>query len=112
MIDATQIDLVIELRRGSSLRVIFTLDDTVPDNFTNMFKNEEFKTDLNSSFSLPEILKTWSWQWDYCVTNGKFEEERVDGITSQIILCKQPNNTSLEETDTRVVLRISEMQCY
>ena len=49
-------------------------------------KNDEFKNDLNFSFSLPDILEAWSRQWDYCVTNGVFAEERVDVITSQNVI--------------------------
>ena len=73
---------------------------------TDLLKNNDFKNDLNSSFSQLEILEEWSWQWDYCVTNGKFVMERIDGIQSKRILCMQPTNTSLEEADNRIVLHI------
>lgn len=114
-VNATQIDIVTDfyhnmsikagtrLERGSSSRVMFSLDDTVPINLADLLKNNDFKTDLNTSFSLPEILEVWSWQWDYCITNGKCVLERIDGLESQRILCI---NTSLEEADNRMVLHI------
>ena len=117
-VNATQIDIVIDfyhamsikagtrLERGSSSRVMFSLDDAVPGNLTDLLKNNDFKNYLNSSFSQLEILEEWSWQWDYCVTNGKFVMERIDGIQSKRILCMQPTNTSLEEADNRIVLHI------
>ena len=114
-VNATQIDIVTDfyhnmsikagtrLERGSSSRVMFSLDDTVTINLADLLKNNDFKTDLNTSFSLPEILEVWSWQWDYCITNGKCVLERIDG---QRILCMQQINTSLEEADNRMVLHI------
>ena len=91
--NATQIDIIkfdfyhamsikagTRLERGSSSRVLFSLDDAVPG------KNNDFKNDLNSSFSQLESLEEWSWQWDYCVTNGKFVMERKDGIQSKRIV--------------------------
>ena len=86
--------------------MIFLLDDAVPCNFTDLLKNNDFKNDLYSSFSQLEILEEWLWQWDYCVTNGKFVMERIYGIQSKRILCMQPTNTSLEEADNRIVLHI------
>ena len=117
-VNATQIDIVIDfyqtmsikagtrLERGSSSRFLFALDDAVSVNLTDLLKNNDFKNDLNSYFDLPEILKVWSRQWDYCITNGNFVLERKDGLESQRILCMQPINTSLKEADNSMVLHI------
>ena len=75
------------LERGSSSRVLFALDDAVSVNLIDLLKNNDFNNYLNSYFALPEILEVWSWQWDYCVTNGKFVLERIDGLELHRILC-------------------------
>ena len=64
------VDLSVEIR--SKVAVVRQKD------YTHLLKNNAFKTDVNFSFFLLEILEAWSWQWDYCVTNGKLVEERVN----------------------------------
>ena len=52
-----------------------------------MLINDIFKTDLNSALS-DELLKSWAWKGDNCITRASHVAERTNGkVTPDRILC-------------------------
>ena len=76
------------------------------ENFENLLKNDNFRTDLHGKFSLKGVLKNWSWQGDFQVTTSTSVVKRISGAVSERIICFQSGTPSLEEAGNRIVLHI------
>ena len=117
----TQIDVVADFyfdpsiksgtrdQRGTSSRHVFNPDDIIPDNFEEMLNNSDFKDDLNQLFCCIDVLMNWAWGGDFAVTDGEYILERISGNISKRKILFQPNITSLEEADNRMLLHIRDL---
>ena len=89
--------------------MLFKPEDKIHNDFLDLIKNNDFKNDLNALFSKSDILELWSWEYDYCVSDGAFVLECIEGESSRRKICFQHNNISLEEADNRIVLHVRDL---
>ena len=95
--------------RGSQARVMFKIDDTLPDDLMGALTNGTFKTQLNELFCETSVLNSWKWGKDFTMTKGYCIIERVNGtITDDRIIVFSGAAPSLEEADNRILLHIRE----
>ena len=97
------------MQRGTASRFVFSPDDEIPDNLEELLNNSDFKADLNRLFCRDDILSEWTWESDFSVTDEVFVVERISGSTSRRRILFQPNITSLEEADNRMLLSIRDL---
>ena len=92
--------------RGYSSQVKFSLDSILPTDLMSALTNAQFKTEVNTAFTLPEIISEWSWKKDFTMTKDHFILERIDGVIKEDRrLVMSGAAPSLEEADNRLILR-------
>ena len=93
--------------RGSSSQVKFSLDSILPTDLMSALTNAQFKTEVNTAFTLPEIISEWSWKKDFTMTKDHFILERIDGVIKEDRrLVMSGAAPSLEEADNRLILHV------